>query len=184
MRTGNVSSEIGEPPKFSGKFRRTLVMNRKRAVNRDLVSRPTMPEIGNGIGGLAAVLKYAIEVKMWKEAMRISDPAQKPEKLTGIALHIHEIFQAKLNELAEIRELINTAKYQKRELLENLLQEQSFKVMLRSAQEDKGKTIDRLVQTEMYDVKKMFKEMKRQMNHMQHQINEIQQTQQHQKLFS
>ncbi len=71
---------------------------------------------------------------MWREFMNMDPQQTKPEKLTGIALHIQEIFQEKMNEVAEIKELVNTANFQKRMLLENLLHENNFKVLLRSTQ--------------------------------------------------
>ena len=55
------------------------------------------------------------------------------KKLSGIALKMNELFEAKMAELQEIRELINTGRCHKRELLENLVEEQLFKVHLRSS---------------------------------------------------
>ena len=56
-------------------------MNRKKAN----IKPPEPPKIASGVRGLAAVLKYALELKYYKEAVNLTDPNHKPEKLTGIA---------------------------------------------------------------------------------------------------
>jgi hypothetical protein len=93
--------------------------------------------------------------------------------LTGIAAQINEIFKMKMAEAQELHELIQTTKLQKRELLENLLQEQNFKVLLRSVLPTKDENVEQLLEAEMKTVKKMFSSMSKQMTSMQGKIEKI-----------
>ena len=76
---------------------------------------------------------------------------------------MNELFEAKMAELQEIRELINTGRCHKRELLENLVEEQLFKVHLRISQDGKEQTIEDRIKTWMQQVRKMFGELAEQM---------------------
>ena len=76
-----------------------------------------------GVTGLASILTYALEVKLYNQAICQPDSKKKAEKLTGIALKMNEMFEIKIAELEEIRELISTAQCHKRQLLENLCEE-------------------------------------------------------------
>jgi len=76
-------------------------------------------------------------------------------------------------EAQELHELIQTTKLQKRELLENLLQEQNFKVLLRSVLPTKDENVEQLLEAEMKTVKKMFSSMSKQMTSMQGKIEKI-----------
>ena len=138
---------------------------------------PVPPKIDQGVRGLAAVLKYALELKYYEEAVQSTDPNHKPEKLTGIAAQINEIFKMKMAEAQELHELIQTTKLQNRELLENLLQEQNFKVLLRSVLPTKDENVEQLLEAEMKTVKKMFSSMSKQMTSMQGKIEKIRENQ-------
>ena len=104
---------------------------RQRLRDSKALFKPKMPELSEGVSGLAAIIKYAIELKMFEEANGQSNKFTQKEKLTGIAKKMQENFQIRMNELQEIKELIITLKYAKNELLENMMQETNFKVHLR-----------------------------------------------------
>jgi hypothetical protein len=54
---------------------------------RKKMHKPKMPSETKGVAGLATVIKFAIELKMYNEASGLTQE-HKPEKLTGIALQI------------------------------------------------------------------------------------------------
>ena len=66
---------------------------------------PVIPENG-GISALAAIIQYAVEVKMWNEENDGEDSPKKSrneKKLNGIAAHIRDIFRQKISEVQEIQ---------------------------------------------------------------------------------
>ena len=82
-----------------------------------------MPTENNctGIKGLALVLKYALEYKFYLEFNDLEQDKEKKAPLIGLAARIQQNFQNKMKEMMDLKGLVNTAKYAKRELLENMM---------------------------------------------------------------
>jgi hypothetical protein len=97
-----------------------------------------LPENPKGIQGLAQILNYCLYQKILREeALGIEDA---PEKLTRVTRKLQKGFKSKIREMAEIRTLIQTAREQKKDLLDHLLEENNFKVQPK-AKDNKEKNI-------------------------------------------
>lgn len=97
-----------------------------------------MPDNPRGVSGLAALLKYVVELKAYKIDVGLIDKNDTSAKLSGLAGVLQQNFANKMQEVADIKELLYTAREQKRVLLNNLMQEMQFKVNLRRIKKEKS----------------------------------------------
>jgi len=96
---------------------------------------PKMPNKKSGHIGLAALLKYAIELKAYKKMAGIGntdiESYNRKEKFkTNLFRQIHLNFVSKMNEINEMKELCRILLAEKHHLLKNIFSEQNFKLKL------------------------------------------------------
>jgi hypothetical protein len=86
-----------------------------------------MPRNPRGMSGLGAVIRYAIELRTYNEIGSDTPPTL----LTGIAGALSEAYRAKAMEIRDLKEILKVGKYEKKEILANIMREVAFKTTMR-----------------------------------------------------
>lgn len=148
--------ETVKEPEAEDSFEEVSSENTEHNSNDFEFIKPMMPVNPSGFKGLAAVLIYALEHRIWKEENMIDIGHDKPAReINGFLARAAEEFRQKIKEVMDIGNIIKGLKNEKHQLLENITNEIGFKCDFGFLKTEKESSEDVMKQT-MKEMKSMF----------------------------